>query len=221
MRENLITEHFPKIIKDYMVTSFTGQKLDQTFGDQYWEFTDEGGLMKVLEAICDVVEDAIKERDDEIEQLKSRIERYGETSCDLPVIAEPIAPLSPSAIYLAPSPPQSEPKKRAPRADKGKSRKKCVACEGSGKNTKGEDCPICTKTGLIEAVLDGQPPFETPPAPPVIGGPIPPGLQKGLLEDHENFKREVVNQWEEKDAATAAPVFFAPPPPPPYWNPNV
>lgn len=216
MRSNSITEHFEKIIKDYMVTSFTGQKLDQTFGDQYWEFTDEGGLMKVLEAICDVAEDAIKDYEERIgnlnEAVQAAIHGGGYAADKFEAIAPPLG--EPIPYIEPPAPPQivdAPPiKKRAPRADKGKSRKKCVACEGSGKNTKGEDCPIC-KTTPIEATLDGQPPFE------IVDAPTP--LHEKAVE--------VLNAHVTQPTSTppwlaqpAAPAFFPPPPPPPYWNPN-
>ncbi len=223
MRTNAITEHFPKIIQDYMVTSFTGQMLDQSFGNQYYEFPDEGGMMKVLEAICDVAEDAIKDYEERIGNLTRVIEINGkltsleakmdsfEMSSSAPIVVIPEAPLARLDEYPVK-------KTRAPRADKGKSRKKCVACEGSGKNSKGEDCPICKEPSItINPVVVG---VENPT---VVGVEVkvePSFKEVWGVEDATKEQLTRPSSTPPWLAQPAAPVFFAPPPPPPYWNPN-
>jgi len=213
MRENSITEHFPKIVKDYMVTSFTGQKLDQSFGDQYWEFTDGGGLMQVFEAIADVAEDLIKDYEERLGNLtkvveinqkltacESKVESFGDVVAtgQMAVVEPAHIPLPP----LQPLPPPVEPEPKV-RKKRGPNKKKpCVACEGSGNNSKGEICPICKPT-------------ETKPEAPVDETNLPPVLTAPPAN---------VPPWLAQPAAPvatpAAPVFFPPPPPPPFWNPN-
>lgn len=221
MRENSITEHFQKIVKDYMVTSFTGQKLDQSFGDQHWEFTDAGGLMQVFEAIADVAEDLIKDYEERLGNLTKVIEINQKlTACEskveafrdvvvtgqMEVIPEP--PVAPE-----PTPEPKVKKKRGPNK-----KKPCVACGGSGNNSKGGICPICNKTETKpEPVVDETnlpPPFVTnKPIEIEVTGEPP--FVKAVFIGTDNTP-----PWLAPKVEPAAPAFFPPPPPPPFWNPN-
>jgi len=222
MRENSITEHFPKIVRDYMVTSFTGQKLDQSFGDQYWEFPDGGGLMQVFEAIADVAEDLIKDYEERLSKVTYE-RNVAEISMPAIHICEGV-PLPPSFVDppINLNPPLGEPvpfvegvtalepkvrKKRGPNK-----KKPCVACEGSGNNSKGGICPICkptetkaeesfSKQEIVDAIAKHGAP-ENAPVPPLPVSPtnLPP--------------------WLAPKVEPASPAFFPPPPPPPFWNPN-
>lgn len=66
--------------------------------------------------------------------------------------------------------PEKETRSREPEEEKrhqAKSDKKCVACEGTGKNSRGGVCRICDGEGVDEALKQDAPEKEDPPEEPV------------------------------------------------------
>lgn len=211
MTNNSITEEFPRIIKDYWVTSFTGQKLDQDFGSSYYDPLSELSLMETLEAIGTLTQTYFEERESMIEDYETQIEELklqvgiNAKLESVEVIPSMIIPPQTAPIVVVPEPPIVEKKKRGRKPKDKPEGKVCVACEGSGNNSKGEVCPICKPVILVS--------FEKSEVTSPVQTVTTPSANVGIQPSS-------IPPWLAPKVEPAAPAFFAPPPPPPFYNPN-